>query len=463
MGTLARIVRAPRRVAFLINNPYGSRSARHRRLVGHRPRDRAHAARRGLRADARLAAAGAGAGGGGGARRRCRRSRRRDAEDCARLVAEHRERSAGSTCSSTPPASASPGTVEDLPAKHFDLQVGVNLRGLFLVTQAAIPLLRESRGWIVNLASIAGTLPTPGLATYGATKAAVISLTRSLNEELDADGVRAVAICPGFVDTPMARVVRHRQRRDDPSRGLRRGRANGAAAVAARARAAGRDRTRRLEERGRAARAVRDGARRLSARAAPLRPVARPPARPAERAPRRPRRALGEARRLQLGPRVRRQQDAQARVPRCRRARAGLRHARLDRRRAVEPHAAGRSGRRASRLEVRARAGALGRVGRPGLRDGREHPALADHGRGRPALGRGVRHRVPAELGGRARLGRSGRRQAVCDPGRRVRSSARRARLRALGRRGGGSRSASSASSSTRSSSARSPARRRPG
>ena len=96
------------------------------------------------------------------------------------------------------------GRVEDLPAKQHDLQLAVNLRGLFLVTQAAIPLLRESKGWIVNLASIAGTLPTPGLATYGATKAAVIALTRSLNDELDADGVRAIALCPGFVDTPMA-------------------------------------------------------------------------------------------------------------------------------------------------------------------------------------------------------------------------------------------------------------------
>src|ERR671936_694742 len=86
----------------------------------------------------------------------------------------------------------------------YDLQLDINLRGLFLVTQAAIPLLRETRGWIVNLASIAGTLPTPGLATYGATKAAVIALTRSLNGELDAEGVRAIALCPGFVDTPMA-------------------------------------------------------------------------------------------------------------------------------------------------------------------------------------------------------------------------------------------------------------------
>jgi NAD(P)-dependent dehydrogenase (short-subunit alcohol dehydrogenase family) len=127
-----------------------------------------------------------------------------DAESCARAVAAHRERFGRLDMLVNSAGVGIAGTVEDLPAKHFDLQVGVNLRGLFLVTQAAIPLLRESHGWIVNLASIAGTLPTPGLAVYGATKAAVIALTRSLNEELDADGVRAVAICPGFVDTPMA-------------------------------------------------------------------------------------------------------------------------------------------------------------------------------------------------------------------------------------------------------------------
>lgn len=127
-----------------------------------------------------------------------------DAEECARVVAAHAERFGRIDVLVNSAGIGIAGRVEDLPPKHFDLQVGVNLRGLFAVTQAAIPLLRESRGWIVNLASIAGTLPTPGLATYGATKAAVISLTRSLNEELDADGVRAIAICPGFVDTAMA-------------------------------------------------------------------------------------------------------------------------------------------------------------------------------------------------------------------------------------------------------------------
>jgi len=127
-----------------------------------------------------------------------------DADACTRLVAEHRERFGRLDVLVNSAGIGIGGTVEQLPAKHLDLQLGVNLRGLFLVTQAAIPLLRESRGWIVNLASIAGTIPTPGLATYGATKAAVISLTRSLNGELDGAGVRAIAICPGFVDTPMA-------------------------------------------------------------------------------------------------------------------------------------------------------------------------------------------------------------------------------------------------------------------
>ena len=127
-----------------------------------------------------------------------------DEADCERVVAEHRERCGRLDVLVNSAGVGIAGRVEELPTKHWDMQMSVNLRGLFIVTRAAIPLLRESRGLIVNLASIAGTIPTPGLAAYGASKAAVISLTHSLNRELDADGVRAVAICPGFVDTPMA-------------------------------------------------------------------------------------------------------------------------------------------------------------------------------------------------------------------------------------------------------------------
>jgi NAD(P)-dependent dehydrogenase (short-subunit alcohol dehydrogenase family) len=125
-------------------------------------------------------------------------------EDCVRVVADHAERFGGMDMLVNSAGIGIAGTVESLQAKHIDLQLGVNLRGLLLVSREAIPHLKRSKGWIVNLASIAGTLPTPGLTVYGATKAAVIALTRSLNAELDGDGVRAIALCPGFVDTPMA-------------------------------------------------------------------------------------------------------------------------------------------------------------------------------------------------------------------------------------------------------------------
>jgi NAD(P)-dependent dehydrogenase (short-subunit alcohol dehydrogenase family) len=125
-------------------------------------------------------------------------------EDCERVVREHVERAGGLDVLVNSAGIGIAARVEDAQLRHIDRQLNINVRGLVLVTQAAIPHLRASRGWIVNLASIAGTEPVPILPIYAATKAAVISLTRSLNADLDADGVRAIAICPGFVDTPMA-------------------------------------------------------------------------------------------------------------------------------------------------------------------------------------------------------------------------------------------------------------------
>jgi NAD(P)-dependent dehydrogenase (short-subunit alcohol dehydrogenase family) len=127
-----------------------------------------------------------------------------DEADCVRVVAEHVDRYGGLDLLVNSAGIGIAGTVETIQAKHVDLQLGINLRGLLLTSREAIPHLKKTQGWIVNLASIAGTAPTPGLTVYGATKAAVIALTRSQNAELDGDGVRAIAICPGFVDTPMA-------------------------------------------------------------------------------------------------------------------------------------------------------------------------------------------------------------------------------------------------------------------
>ena len=128
----------------------------------------------------------------------------RDEDDCARLVATHLETHGGLDVLVNSAGVGIAGRIGDMETKQFDLQLSVNLRGAFLVTRAALPALRETRGYVVNLASIAGTIPTPGLAGYGAAKAALVSLSRSLAREEAETGVRVTAVCPAFVDTPMA-------------------------------------------------------------------------------------------------------------------------------------------------------------------------------------------------------------------------------------------------------------------
>ena len=125
-------------------------------------------------------------------------------EECARLVATHLEAHGGLDVLVNSAGVGIAGRIGDTQTKHFDLQQSVNLRSAFLVTREALPALRTSHGYVVNLASIAGTIPTPGLATYGAAKAALISLSRSLAREEAGAGVRVTAVCPAFVDTPMA-------------------------------------------------------------------------------------------------------------------------------------------------------------------------------------------------------------------------------------------------------------------
>jgi NADP-dependent 3-hydroxy acid dehydrogenase YdfG len=123
---------------------------------------------------------------------------------CARVVASHSDRWGGLDVLVNSAGVGFGGSFSEQAAKHIDLQLEVNLRATLLVTQAALPFLRASHGTIVTLASIAGTLPAPGLAVYGATKAALISFAHSLNREEAMHGIRACTICPGFVATPMA-------------------------------------------------------------------------------------------------------------------------------------------------------------------------------------------------------------------------------------------------------------------
>ncbi len=97
--------------------------------------------------------------------------------------------------------------------KYIDMQLDVNLRAIVVFYRECIELLRaagaEHRGaLVVNLASIAGKSPQPWLSVYSATKAAVIAYTQSMNKELNGDGIKSVAFCPGFVDTDMTEFVK---------------------------------------------------------------------------------------------------------------------------------------------------------------------------------------------------------------------------------------------------------------
>lgn len=81
--------------------------------------------------------------------------------------------------------------------------ITTNLSGPYHVVRAAYPLLAKARGAIINLSSIAGVKPMRGLGAYGASKAALLHLTKVMALELARDGIRANAIVPGYIHTPM--------------------------------------------------------------------------------------------------------------------------------------------------------------------------------------------------------------------------------------------------------------------
>jgi NAD(P)-dependent dehydrogenase (short-subunit alcohol dehydrogenase family) len=100
--------------------------------------------------------------------------------------------------------------LHDVPVERWDEQIAVNLRGVFLVTRAALGVMLEGDGdrAIVNIASTFAHTNAVGVGPYAAAKGGVVALTRSLAMEYAGDGIRANCVCPGIVDTPLARVDR---------------------------------------------------------------------------------------------------------------------------------------------------------------------------------------------------------------------------------------------------------------
>jgi meso-butanediol dehydrogenase / (S,S)-butanediol dehydrogenase / diacetyl reductase len=99
-----------------------------------------------------------------------------------------------------------PGPLVGLPLPQLERMLAVNLRGPLVVSRAALPtMLRRRSGSIVNVASLLGKTGIADYVTYCATKFGVIGFTDALAEELAGTGVSVWAVCPGLVDTEMAR------------------------------------------------------------------------------------------------------------------------------------------------------------------------------------------------------------------------------------------------------------------
>lgn len=94
--------------------------------------------------------------------------------------------------------------IDDLSIELLNLHLAVNLAGPMLVTQAAVPHLRRSRGNVVTVASISGLQGQPYNSAYCASKGGVLLLMRSLAVELASVGIRVNCVCPGGVATPMS-------------------------------------------------------------------------------------------------------------------------------------------------------------------------------------------------------------------------------------------------------------------
>ncbi len=97
-----------------------------------------------------------------------------------------------------------PGNVAEVSEEDWDLVVGVNLKGTYLVSKAVLPhMIEAGRGSVINIGSVSGIRGDRRAAAYNAAKAGVINLTRSMALDFGPKGIRANCVCPGAIGTPV--------------------------------------------------------------------------------------------------------------------------------------------------------------------------------------------------------------------------------------------------------------------
>jgi NAD(P)-dependent dehydrogenase (short-subunit alcohol dehydrogenase family) len=141
-------------------------------------------------------------------------------EDIKRVVDAHRERHGRLDVLINNAGVGIGSEIAEAETKKLDMQLDVNLRGVYLTLRECIPMLKEAgaehgKALVVNTASIAGVRGQGWLAAYSATKAGVIGLTQAAHMELSRDGIQVTAFAPGFVDTPMTDWAEDQVSRDE--------------------------------------------------------------------------------------------------------------------------------------------------------------------------------------------------------------------------------------------------------
>ena len=131
----------------------------------------------------------------------------------AEVVATHRERFGRLDVLVNNAGVGIGAPVAEIETKRLDMQLDVNLRAIVLFYRETVEMLRTAAtehrsALVVNTASISGKAGEAWLSVYSATKAGVIGFTEAMNKELGQEGIKSCALCPAFVDTPMADFIR---------------------------------------------------------------------------------------------------------------------------------------------------------------------------------------------------------------------------------------------------------------